>query len=66
MGTPGYDPPSEAPEPVPAGCGCICHTEKGVMHIQACCQPCRSCGKLVAIETREAHERTCPSAKTSP
>jgi hypothetical protein len=70
MGTPGYEPEA-AKKPVPAGCGCICHTPTpdgtpAALHIMACCHPCRTCGKLVANETRETHERDCASVRGSP
>lgn len=44
-------------------CNCICHKQKGVAHIVACCLPCKECGKNVRGRDYKNHMELCHGKK---
>ena len=45
-------------------CHCPCHTSKThIVHVIACCYPCKSCGKNIKDEFYNEHVKKCGKEK---
>ena len=40
-------------------CDCICHINKNIVHVRACCTPCKICGRRIKFNLLEKHTRIC-------